>query len=115
MVRTPLRGEVYWVRLDPVEGSEQGGRRPVLIVQNDIGNRLAPTTIVAPLTRRAPRRPYPFLAHVTGIPGAEESWIHCGQVRTIDKTRLSGEPMAALDRDAMARVEAAVRASLGMY
>lgn len=114
MVGVPRRGEVYRLALDPVLGSEQGGDRPALIVQNDVGNRFAPTTIVVPLTRRRPSRPYPFLVGVTGIPGAPESWVHCGQIRTVDKSRLIGAPIASLDARDMEQVDDALRASLGM-
>lgn len=99
---------------DPVLGSEQAGERPALVVQNDVGNRHAPTTIVVPLTRRQPSRPYPFLVAVTGVPGARMSWIHCGQVRAVDKSTLTGAPIAVLDAQDMLRVGDALRASLGM-
>lgn len=115
MIGVPRRGEVYRVAFDPVPGSEQAGERPALVVQNDVGNRFAPTTIVVPLTRRQPSRPYPFLVGVTGVPGASVSWIHCGQVRAVDKTRLVGAPIAVLDVQDMRRVDDALRASLGMY
>jgi mRNA interferase MazF len=54
------RGEIYWVEFDPVKGSEQGGLRPALVVQNDVGNRHSPTTVVVAITRSVPPGPYPF-------------------------------------------------------
>src|SRR6266704_1836256 len=54
------RGEIYWVEYDPMKGSEQGGLRPALVVQNDTGNASSPTTVVAAMTRRIPSRRYPF-------------------------------------------------------
>jgi mRNA interferase MazF len=54
---TVKRGEIYWVEFDPVRGSEQGGLRPALVVQNDIGNRYSPTTVVAAITRTLPSKP----------------------------------------------------------
>ncbi|NJN95420.1 MAG: type II toxin-antitoxin system PemK/MazF family toxin [Anaerolineales bacterium] len=57
---TVQRGEIYWVELDPVKGSEQGGLRPALIVQQDIGNRYSPTTVVVALTRTIPPKPLSF-------------------------------------------------------
>ena len=90
-------------RLDPVVGSEQGGRRPVLIVQNDLGNRRAPTVIAVPLTA-SPRKP-PLPTHVRlemGEGGLRQpSTVLCEQVRTLEKTRLD-------------QVEEALRHSLDM-
>ena len=115
MVERPRRGEVYWTDFAPTQGGEQGGRRPALVVQNDVGNRLAPLSIVVPLTRSAPKKNYPFMVQVTGIGGADESWVHCGHVRTIDKSRLSEGALVQLDRATMHRVDDALRASLGLY
>src|SRR5687768_1806062 len=55
------RGDIYWVEFDPVKGSEQGGLRPALVIQRDVGNRYSPTTVVAAITRTLPPRPYPFV------------------------------------------------------
>lgn len=56
-----LRGEIYWVEFDPVKGSEQGGLRPALVVQQDVGNQHSPTTVVAAMTSTLPPRRYPFV------------------------------------------------------
>ncbi|NLD72114.1 MAG: type II toxin-antitoxin system PemK/MazF family toxin [Chloroflexi bacterium] len=81
------RGDIYWVAFDPVKGSEQGGLRPAVVVQNDVGNRYSPTTIVAAITRTLPPRPYPFTVIVSpeesGLP--EVSLINCGQLATIQQ------------------------------
>ena len=82
------RGEIYWVEFDPVKGSEQGGMRPALIVQNDVGNRFSPTTVVAAITRTMPPRPYPFTviieAEESGLP--DRSAINCAQLATIQQS-----------------------------
>lgn len=82
------RGEIYWVEFDPVKGSEQGGLRPALIVQNDIGNRYATTTVVAAITRTVPPQPYPFVVVVdpeeSGLP--ERSAVNCAQMATIQQS-----------------------------
>ena len=81
------RGEVYWVDFDPVKGSEQGVLRPALVIQNDVGNRTSPTTVVAAITRTMPLRPYPFVVVVepeeSGLP--ERSAINCAQIATIQQ------------------------------
>jgi mRNA interferase MazF len=82
------RGEIYWVEFDPVKGSEQGGLRPALIVQNDVGNRHSTTTVVAAITRTLPPQPYPFVVVIeqqqSGL--AERSAINCAQLATIQQT-----------------------------
>ena len=76
---TVRRGEIYWVEFDPIKGSEQGGLRPALVVQNDIGNLFSPTTVVAAITRTIPPRPYPFVVVIepaeSGLP--ERSVVNC--------------------------------------
>lgn len=115
MVGRPRRGEVYWADLEPVVGSEQGGRRPVLVVQNEFGNIHARTTIIVPLTTRRPTRPYPFIVHVQHPALGPSSWAQAGQIRTIDKARLLPGPIAMLEADVMARIDEALRVSLGMH
>ena len=58
---TVRRGEIYWVEFNPVKGSEQGGLRPALVVQHDLGNRHSETTVVAAITRKISSKPYPFV------------------------------------------------------
>ena len=85
------RGDIYFADLDPVVGSEQGGFRPVLIIQNDLGNRFSPTVIVVPLTSRMGKAP--LRTHVPVQPpqgGVKKpSIILCEQVRTVEKSRLT--------------------------
>ena len=84
------RGDIYWASLDPVRGSEQRGRRPVLIIQNDTGNEVASTTIVAPLTTKHFSKNYPTnLFLPKGTAGLKsDSTALFSQIRTIDKLRL---------------------------
>ena len=121
------RGEIYWVEFSPVKGSEQGGLRPALVVQNDVGNRHSPTTIVAAITRTLPPRDYPFVVLLapqeSGLP--ETSAVNCAQLATVQQagpaSRLRpplGEeamrPIGRVDDDKMATVDAALRYSLGL-
>ena len=121
------RGEIYWVEFDPVKGSEQGGLRPALIVQQDIGNQYSPTTVVVAITRTLPPRPYPFVVVVdpeeSGLPA--RSAINCSQIATVQKdepgSRLrpwSGEhevrPIGQLSARKMAQVDQALRYNLGL-
>jgi mRNA interferase MazF len=82
------RGEIYWVAYDPVKGSEQGGLRPALVVQNDVGNQYSPTTVVAAVTRTLPLRPYPFIVVIepdeSGLPA--RSAVNCSQLATIQQS-----------------------------
>ena len=79
------RGEIYYVDLHPVKGSEQAGLCPALVVQNDVGNRHSPTTVVVAMTRTLPARPFPFVvvveSHESGL--AEHSAVNCAQIATI--------------------------------
>ena len=114
MVERPRRGEVYWVRLDPVVGSEQGGTRPALVVQNDVGNERAPTTIVAPITSRLPAREYPFQVR---LPEDLLGKTRRGLLRA-DPDRRQGqalpEPLAALPPGLMRQVDRALMVALGL-
>ena len=114
MVRTViLRGELYTAQLDPVVGSEQGGRRPVLVVQNDQGNRFSPTVIVLALTSQLQKARLP--THVTIRAGetalSRYSVAMAEQLRTLDKRRL-GERIGRLPEEEMLRVDEALRVSL---
>ena len=115
MVTVPRRGQVYWTRFDPVVGSEQGGTRPAVVVQNDVGNRFARTTIVVPLTTNLRLARFPFVVEMPGGIGPKPSVANCGQLRNVDKSRLTGEPIATLDAETMRAVDDALRASLGLY
>lgn len=108
------RGELYFADLDPVIGSEQGGRRPVLIIQNDLGNRFSPTVIVLPLTSRINKAP--LRTHVPLLPpqgGVKKpSVILCEQVRTVEKSRLK-KYLGRVTKGKMALVERALAAAVG--
>lgn len=106
------RGEIYYANLSPVVGSEQGGIRPVLVIQNDIGNKYSPTTIVAAITSRGKRNQ---VTHVTvsGSGLTEPSIVLLEQVRTIDKSRLDKRIGTLGDSD-MKQVDKAIVQSFGI-
>lgn len=115
MVSRPRRGEIYWTCLDPVVGSEQGGMRPAVVVQNDVGNERGNTTIVVPVSSKTHLAGYPFVVRVPDGTLPRPSVVNCGHVRTIDKARLTGEPIASLDAETMSAIDAALMVALGMY
>ena len=112
---TVKRGEIYYADLSPVVGSEQGGIRPVLIVQNDIGNKHSPTVIAAAITSKKEKAQLPTHISVSasscGL--AKDSVVLLEQVRTLDKHRLK-ERMGELDSGSMAQVNNALQVSLGL-
>lgn len=112
---TIRRGDIYYADLSPVIGSEQGGVRPVLIVQNDVGNRYSPTVIAAAITSRTDKSKLPthieVFADKYGL--ARDSVILLEQIRTLDKKRLK-EKMGHLDDDVMNRVNDAITVSFGL-
>ncbi|MGI6270198.1 MAG: type II toxin-antitoxin system PemK/MazF family toxin [Candidatus Howiella sp.] len=112
---TIKRGEIYYADLSPVIGSEQGGIRPVLIVQNDIGNKYSPTVIAAAITSQKDKTKLPTHIQVTseGCGLQKDSIVLLEQVRTIDKRRLK-EKMGQLDDRSMYRVNQAIGVSLGL-
>ena len=109
------RGDIYYADLSPVVGSEQGGLRPVLIVQNDIGNRYSPTVIAAAITSRMGKTRLPthidIYSEKAGL--AKDSVILLEQIRTLDKRRLK-EKMGHLDEAVMSRVNTAIAVSFGL-
>ena len=109
------RGDLYYARLDPVVGSEQGGTRPVLILQNNTGNKFSPTTIIAAaITSRMTKAPLPTHVTLNNIPGlACESLLLLEQLRTIDCKRL-GSYIGTLDERIMAKVDQALAVSVGL-
>lgn len=124
---TVKRGEIYWVEFDPVKGSEQGGLRPALVVQNDIGNRFSPTTVVVAITRTVPPQPYPFIVVVepedSGLP--VRSAINCSQIATIQQAGATSRlrpprgsarlaPIGQLTAEIMQTVDAALVFNLGL-
>ena len=109
------RGDIYYADLSPVVGSEQGGVRPVLIVQNDVGNRFSPTVIAAAITSQKDKAPLPTHIHVlSGENGLQkDSVVLLEQIRTLDKKRLR-EHMGHLDDGSMAQVNKALQISFGL-
>ncbi len=109
------RGDIYYADLRPVIGSEQGGIRPVLIIQNDIGNRHSPTVIVAAITSRMNKAKLPTHIELDcrSCDIVKDSVVLMEQIRTIDKSRLR-ERVCHLDAPLLERVEQALRVSLGL-
>ena len=110
------RGELYYANLSPVVGSEQGGVRPVLIVQNDIGNKYSPTVIVAAITSKLSKAKLPTHIELSACTyGLEkDSVVLLEQIRTIDKARLINK-IGALDNQRLNEVDKAMMISLGFW
>ena len=112
---TVRRGDIFYADLSPVVGSEQGGIRPVVIVQNDVGNKHSPTVIAAAITSRVDKTKLPthieVMADRFGL--AKNSVILLEQVRTIDKKRLK-EKMGHLEDETMEKVNNAISVSFGL-
>ena len=108
------RGDVVRIDFEPVVGCEQGGIRPALVVQNYVGNRFSPTTIVAAITTRPPSRPFPFIVELPDGTLPRRSFVDCAQIRTIDHSRVIDQPISQVDRDTMLKVDEALSASFGL-
>ncbi len=109
------RGDIYYADLSPVIGSEQGGIRPVLVIQNDVGNKYSPTVIAAAITSQLNKARLPThieLDTTTGLP--KDSVVLTEQLRTLDKQRLK-DKIGALNPDAMRKVNNALMISLGFF
>ena len=114
MNQSILRGQMYYADLNPVVGSEQGGIRPVLVIQNDTGNKHSPTTIVTAITSKATKTILPTQHTLPAGNGLDrESIVLLEQVRTIDKRRLKGY-VGALSQDDMLAVDKALAVSVGL-
>jgi len=124
---TIRRGEIYWVEFDPVKGSEQGGPRPALVVQKDLGNRFSPTTVVVAITTTTPPKPYPFVVVIetkeSGLP--VRSAVNCSQLATVQHRGSSSrlrpapgdaeiQPIGRLGPATMEEVDNALRYNLGI-
>lgn len=108
------RGQIYYADLSPVKGSEQSGYRPILIIQNDIGNKYAPTVIIAVITSRHTKANLPthvWLNAECGLP--KESMVECEQVRTIDKSRLK-DFVGAVSQEVMQEIDKGLKVSFGL-
>lgn len=107
------RGELYYATLDPVIGSEQGGKRPVLILQNDIGNKHSPTVVVAAITSRLGKAKLPTHVNLSSEKLSKDSIVLLEQIRTIDKCRLV-EYIGKATPEEMELIEKALLVSVGI-
>lgn len=110
------RGELYYADLSPVVGSEQGGLRPVLVIQNDVGNKYSPTVIIAAITSQIQKAKLPTHIELsrTQYPLAKDSVVLLEQIRTLDKLRLR-DRIGQLDSVAMQKVNVGLLISLGIH
>ena len=115
MISNIKRGDIFYADLSPVVGSEQGGLRPVLIIQNDVGNKYSPTVIAAAITSRMgkARLPTHIDIHADRVGLSKDSVVLLEQIRTLDKRRLK-ERMGHLDGSVMSRVDNAIAISFGL-
>ena len=110
------RGDVHYADLDPVVGRETGKTRPVLVIQNDIGNMYSPTTIVAVITEYSEKKAfYPICVAVKRANGLKkDSIVNLAQIRTIDKRRLKTPKLGSLSKEIMQQVDDALKNSLAL-
>jgi len=108
------RGDLFYADLNPVVGSEQGGIRPVLVIQNDVGNHLSPTVVAAAITSRKVKNSLPTHILLENVPGlAPTSLLLLEQLRTIDRKRLRGY-IGRISKEKMLEVDAALAISIGI-
>ena len=109
------RGDVFYADLNPVIGSEQGGVRPVVVIQNDIGNKYSPTVIVAAITSKINKAKLPTHIEIDASKGnlEKDSVILLEQIRTLDKKRLQRK-VTSLDKHTIEKVDKAIEISLGL-
>ena len=108
------RGALFYADLDPVVGSEQGGTRPILILQNDVGNHFSPTVVAAAITSRKAKNSLPTHVSLENVPGlAPTSLLLLEQLRTIDRKRLRGY-IGCINKEKMLEVNAALAISVGI-
>lgn len=115
VTRTILRGDIYYADLSPVTGSEQGGIRPVLVLQNNVGNQHSPTVIVAAITGYVKGKRQPTHVRLKGVACGlfRDSTVLLEQLRTLDKSRL-GEYVGSIGGNKLREVDAALRISVGL-
>ncbi len=108
------RGDIFYADLDPVTGSEQGNFRPVLVVQNNTGNKFSPTVIVIPLTSNLRKNPLPTHVHISKTCGLDrDSLALIEQIRAIDRSRIDNY-IGFADENAMLKVDKAIEISVGL-
>lgn len=114
----PLRrGDVYLVSLDPIAGKEIGKARPAIIIQNDIGNKFSPVTIIAPISSvKEITNPLPIMIFLEKGEGGlkEESYVDCGQIRTVDKDVRLITKFGSLSKSKMSEIDKALKISLSL-
>lgn len=113
-IKQVQKGEIYYAELSGTVGSEQGGIRPVLIIQNDVGNRNSPTTIIAPLTTKLGKAVLPthiIIGKTCGL--LEKSIVLLEQIRTVDKCRLR-DYVGTVESETMKEVDACIEVSFGI-
>ncbi|MCF8240989.1 MAG: type II toxin-antitoxin system PemK/MazF family toxin [Melioribacteraceae bacterium] len=112
-----LHGDVYLVNLDPIIGKEIGKARPSVIIQNDIGNKFSPVTIIAPISSvKEITKPLPIMIFLKKGEGglSEDSYIDCGQIRTVDKDQRLITKFGTLDKSKILEVDKALKISLSL-
>lgn len=117
MISPLLRGDVYLVNLDPIVGKEIGKARPAVVIQNNIGNKFSPVTIIAPISsKKEITKPLPIMIFLKkGDAGLnEESYIDCGQIRTIDKEKRLIHKFGTLSKEVLQSVDKALKISLAL-
>ena len=108
------RGDLFYADLNPVVGSEQGGIRPVLVIQNDVGNHFSPTVVAAAITSRKAKNSLPTHILLENVPGlAPTSLLLLEQLRTIDRQRLRGY-IGRISKEKMLEIDAALAISIGI-
>ncbi len=110
-----VRGDIFYADLSPVVGSEQGGVRPVLVVQNDVGNKFSPTVIIAAITSQLTKAKLPTHIELNKdkFNLMKDSVVLLEQIRTLDKRRLK-EKICSIDENTMKKVDVAIMVSLGI-
>ncbi len=109
------RGDIFYADLNPAKGSKQAGRRPIIVIQNNVGNEKAPTVIIAPLTTKNFLKEYPTNVYLKkGIANIkEDSVVLLSQIRTIDKNRLE-KKVGSISGELLGKVDEAIKVSLGL-
>ncbi|MCX6162577.1 MAG: type II toxin-antitoxin system PemK/MazF family toxin [Ignavibacteriae bacterium] len=111
------RGDVYLVNLDPIVGKEIGKARPTVIIQNDIGNEFSPVTIIAPISSvKEITKPLPIMIFLQKGDGGlkEDSYVDCGQIRTVDKDKRLITKFGSLNKSKMREIDKALKISLSL-
>jgi len=112
-----LRGDVYLVNLDPIIGNEIGKARPAVIIQNDIGNKFSPVTIIASISSvKEITKPLPIMIFLKKSEGglSKDSYVDCGQIRTVDKDQRLISKFGTLNKNKMLEVDKALKVSLSL-